>query len=76
MAEQYYISSNKYSLRERKVKNGKTVFDVRFRVLTIDGDEVQKCLSGYTSKTLAKQGYLDFLKRRTVVRNGFTPKVC
>lgn len=62
MAEQYYISSNKYSLRERKLKNGKIVFDVRFRVLTIDGNEVQKCLSGYTNKTLAKQGYLDFVK--------------
>ena len=59
MAE-YYISSNKYSLRERQTKRGK-VYDVYFRIVTLDGIEKQKKLSGFTNKTLAKQGYIDFI---------------
>lgn len=55
----YYISSNKYSLQERMTKRGK-VYDVRFRVVTLDGKEKQKKLSGFQNKTLAKQGYLAF----------------
>ncbi len=61
MAEIYYISSNKYSLRDRETKRGK-VYDVRFRVLTVDGNEIMKCLSGYKTKSLAKQAYLEFVK--------------
>ena len=57
---EYYISSNKYSLRERKLKSG-TVYDVVFRVITLDGIEKQKRLCGYKNKTLAKQAYLDFV---------------
>lgn len=58
---EYYISSNKCSLTERQTKRGK-VYDVRFRVITLDGKEQQKRLSGYANKTLAKQGYLEFIK--------------
>jgi integrase len=58
--EHYYISSNKYSLQERQTKRGK-VYDVVFRIVTIDGQEKQKRLSGYTTKGLAKQGYLEFV---------------
>ena len=57
---EFYISSNKYSLRERSTKRGK-VYDVIFRVVTKDGIEKQKSLCGYQNKTLAKQGYLDFI---------------
>ncbi len=61
MAERYYISSNKYSVQERQtVKNGR-VYDVVFRVITIDGDEKQKRLSGFKTKALAKQAYLEFV---------------
>ncbi len=56
----YYISSNKYSLQERQTKRGK-VYDVMFRVITLDGIEKQKKLSGYSSKTLAKQAYIEFI---------------
>ncbi len=58
----YYISSNKYSLHERQTKRGK-VYDVRFRVTTLDGIEKQKKLSGFVNKSLAKQGYLDFITK-------------
>ena len=56
----FYISSTKYSLQERMTKRGK-VYDVIFRIVTIEGYEKQKKLSGFTSKTLAKQGYTDFV---------------
>lgn len=59
--EKFYIRSNKYSTIERKTKRGK-VFDIVFRVITIDGEEKQKKLSGFSSKALAKQGYLDFVQ--------------
>lgn len=58
--EKYYISSNKYSLRERMTKRGK-VYDVVFRVFTVADGERQKRLGGYTTKALAKQAYLDFI---------------
>lgn len=60
---EYYISSNKYSLRERKLKSG-TVYDVVFRVITLDGIESQKRLCGFKNKTLAKQAYLDFVTEK------------
>ena len=50
------FSSNKYSLHERQTKRGK-VYDVRFRIITLDGTEKQKKLSGYANKLLAKQAY-------------------
>lgn len=56
MAAQYYISSNKYSLQERMTKRGK-VYDVVFRIVTLDDIEKQKKLSGYFTKALAKQGW-------------------
>ena len=56
----YYISSNKYSLQERMTKRGK-VYDVRFRVVTLDGHEQPKKLCGYHTKALAKEAYLQFI---------------
>lgn len=41
-------------------KRGK-VYDVVFRIVTLDGKEKQKKLSGFANKTLAKQGYTDFV---------------
>ena len=63
MSVEYYISSNKYSLKERNTKRGK-VYDVIFRVVTLDGIEKQKRLCGYTTKTLAKQGYMEFITEK------------
>lgn len=63
MAE-FYISSNKYSLQERQTKLHGKVYDVVFRIVTKDGDEKQKRLSGYANKTLAKQAYIDFITEK------------
>ena len=57
---QYYISSTKYSLQERMTRRGK-VYDVVFRIRTIDGTEKQKRLSGFFTKTLAKEAYTKFV---------------
>lgn len=59
----FFISSNKYSLQERQTKRGK-VYDVVFRVVTMDGYEKQKKLSGYATKNLAKQAYLEFVSEK------------
>lgn len=57
----YYISSNKYSLQERQTKRGK-VYDVYFRITTLDGVVKPKKLSGFETKTKAKEGYLQFVQ--------------
>lgn len=57
----YYISSNKYSLQERMTKRGK-VYDVYFRITTLDGVVKPKKLSGFETKTKAKEGYLQFVQ--------------
>ena len=68
--EKYYISSNKYSIEERKTKLRGKVYDIRFRVLTMDGREIQKKMSGFETKALAKQGYMDFVQNYcTLVKN-------
>ena len=72
--EKYYISSNKYSTSERKTKRGK-VYDIRFRIITLDGQEIHKKLSGFETKALAKQGYLDFVQEYCeLVKNNPTKK--
>ena len=63
MSVEYYISSNKYSLQERMTKRGK-VYDVMFRIVTLDGIEKQKKMSGFTTKTLAKQAYMEFVTEK------------
>ena len=60
MSAEYYISSTKYNLQERMTKRGK-VYDVVFRIVTLDGIEKQKRLSGFANKSLAKQAYTDFV---------------
>lgn len=64
MEEKYYISSNKYSLRERETKLRGRVYDVVFRVLCLDGQEMQKRLCGFSSKKLAKDAYLQFVSEK------------
>ena len=63
---EYYISSTKYNLQERMTKRGK-VYDVVFRIVTLDGVEKQKKLSGFATKTLAKQGYTQFVTEKCVL---------
>ncbi len=61
---EYYISSTKYSLQERQTKLNGRVYDVVFRVVTLDGIEKQKKLSGFKTKALAKQAYTDFVTQK------------
>lgn len=60
---EFYISSTKYSLKERQTARGK-VYDVIFRVVTLDGNEKQKSLCGFFTKTAAKQAYTDFVTEK------------
>ena len=63
MSKQYYISSTKYTMQERQTKKGK-VYDVVFRCIDLEGNQKQKKLSGYSTKTLAKQGYTEFITEK------------
>ena len=58
--KQYYISSNKYSTFERKTKKG-TVYDIYFYVTTLDGVKKQIKKGGFSTKTYARQWYLEFV---------------
>lgn len=67
---QYYISSTKYSLQERQTKKHGKVYDVVFRIVTMEGEEKQKKLSGFTSKSDAKAAYTQFVTENcTLVKN-------
>lgn len=55
--KKYYVTNNKFSIRERSRKNG-MVYDVIFRViLASDGSIKQKTLCGFQTKDLAKAAY-------------------
>jgi integrase len=60
---EFYISSTKYSLQERDTKRGK-VYDVVFRVVDLQGNEHQRKLCGFFTKTAAKQAYTDFVTEK------------
>lgn len=59
--EKYYINSTKYSLKERQTKKHGKVYDVVFRVVTMDGVVRQKRLSGYKTKTEAKEAHAAYI---------------
>lgn len=60
---EYYIVSTKYNISERKTVNNGKVYDIRFRLIdSTTGKEVNKRLSGYPSKTAAKQAYAEFTR--------------
>lgn len=70
MAEKYYISSNKYSTRERQTKLNGKVYDICFRITDISGKTTQKWIRGFKTKALAKDGYLAFVQEHCeFVRN-------
>ena len=71
MTEQYYISSTKYSLRERQTKKNGKVYDVYFRVCDpITREEKQKKLSGFKTKADAKAAYTAFVTEKCELRRG------
>lgn len=59
--ERYYITSNNFSLQDRTTASKGKVYDVVFRVYTMEGTPKQKWLRGYKSKTLAKTAYMRFV---------------
>ena len=61
--EHYYISSTKSNIQERQTKLNGKVYDIVFRIVTLDGDEKQKRLSGYKTKALAKEAHLEFIQK-------------
>ena len=61
--EQYYISSTKYNLQERQTKLNGKVYDLVFYVTTLDGTRKQKKLSGFKSKSAAKEAHADFVTK-------------
>lgn len=58
---QFYISSTKFNIQERQTKKHGRVYDVVFRIVTPEGIEKQKRLSGYATKALAKEAYAEFV---------------
>lgn len=71
--EQYYISSTKYNIQERQTRLNGKVYDVVFYITTLDGVRKQKKLSGFKSKTAAKEAYTDFVTKHCTVAK-ITPK--
>lgn len=60
----YYINSTKYTTLERNTKRNGKVYDIQFRVIDIADTtltERQRKLSGFKTKTEAKQAYTDFI---------------
>ena len=60
--ERYYITSHDHSIRQRISKQKGKVYDLVFRVITIDGDIKQKWLRGYKTKALAEAAYMQFVQ--------------
>jgi integrase len=69
MNEKYYIRSNKYSTQERPTKRGR-VYDIAFRVVTHEGKEKQKKLSGFKTKGAAREAYLEFVQEHCELAKG------
>lgn len=61
--EKYYISSTKYNLQERQTRLNGKVYDVVFYITTLDGIRKQKRLSGFKTKSAAKEAYTDFVTK-------------
>lgn len=59
--QEYFITSTKYSTQERISADGRHIFDIVFRVYTLDGDYKQKRLCGFKSKKEANKGFTEFI---------------
>ncbi len=73
MAE-YYISSTKCNIRERQTKLNGRVYDVYFRIVDQEGYEHLKKLSGFSSKTRARQAHTDFITQHCELVKGIKKK--
>lgn len=73
MAE-FYISSTKCSIRERKTKLNGRVYDVYFRVVDQEGYEHQRKLSGFSTKTAAREAHTEFITKHCELVKGIKKK--
>lgn len=74
--KRYLITSLSVNIQERKTKQGK-VYDAVFRIIEAHtGRDVQKRLSGYQTKVLAKQAHAKFIREECelVDKNPFAKK--
>lgn len=61
--KEYYIVSTKYNIAERRTKLNGKVYDIRFRIIDArTGKEINKKLSGFATKALAKAAYAEFTR--------------
>lgn len=62
--KKYYINSTKYSIQERDSKKNGRLYDVYFRIVDMDTlkDHAKK-LSGFKTKTAAKNAHADFVTK-------------
>lgn len=74
MAE-FYISSTKCSVHERQTKLNGKVYDVYFRIIDKEGNEHPKKLSGFKSKTKAKEAHADFITQHCELVKGIKKKI-
>ena len=49
------------SYSKRKLKGGTIVYDVRFRIMGENGEEIQKRLSSFSTKKEAEKAYMNFM---------------
>ena len=57
----FFITTTHCSIQERTTKRYGTVYDVMFRIINKEGEEMQKKLSGFPTKTAAKQAHAQFI---------------
>lgn len=72
---EYYINSTNYSTKKRQTAKYGIVYDVIFRAYTLEGKQIQKRLSRYksvpfTTKAMAKEGFLRFIKEKCELISG------
>lgn len=75
--KRYLITSMTVNIQERKTKKGK-VYDAVFRIIDAHtGRDIQKRLSGYQTKNLAKQAHAEFTREQCelVKKNPFRTKI-
>lgn len=72
MAE-YYILSTKCSISERMTKKNGKVYDLAFRIVTLDGEQKQMLRRGFKTKTLAREYYTEFVTKHCELVRGGNP---
>ncbi len=67
MTKEFYVVSTSFNIQERMTATKGKVFDIYFRVINKDGKELQKKLSGFKTKALAKTAHANFISEKCEV---------